>query len=433
MIEGHSSVANSQTRDFRDCAVLIRENVSLPNAGDVPYIGLEHIGKETLSLVGHGESNSVTSAKARFRRGDILFGKLRPYFRKVVRAPFDGICSTDIWVVRAVEGVDQEFLFYCMASWPFVDFATAGAEGTRMPRAKWEHVSRYEIILPPLPEQRAIAHILGTLDDKIELNRRMNETLEEMARALFKSWFVDFEPVRAKMEGRWRRGQSLPGMPAELYDLFSDGMVSSELGEVPAGWEVKALGNLCHRPQYGYTASARDEAVGPKFLRITDINKKAWIDWNSVPYCEITEEDYRKYHLTSGDVLIARMADPGHGVLIEEDLEAVFASYLIRFRPIHWQHARLLQYWLRSDQYWELVSGRAAGTTRTSLNAKVLSRFPVIVPSIQIAATFEEKVTSLRARVVANASEALTLEAERDTLLPKLIAGEVKINSSTVS
>ncbi len=94
----------------------------------------------------------------------------------------------------------------------------------------------------PLPEQRAIAHILGTLDDKIELNRRMNETLEEMARALFKSWFVDFEPVRAKMDGRWRRGESLPGLPAEHYDLFPDRLAPSELGEIPEGWEVKELG-----------------------------------------------------------------------------------------------------------------------------------------------------------------------------------------------
>ena len=88
---------------------------------------------------------------------------------------------------------------------------------------------------PPEPEQRRIAHILGTLDDKIALNRRMNETLEEMARALFKAWFVDFEPVHAKIEGRWRRGESLPGMPAELYDLFPDRLVDSELGAVPEG------------------------------------------------------------------------------------------------------------------------------------------------------------------------------------------------------
>ena len=98
------------------------------------------------------------------------------------------------------------------------------------------------ITVPGLPEQRAIAHILGTLDDKIELNRKQNATLEAMAHALFKAWFVDFEPVRAKMEDRWQRDQSLPGLPAHLYDLFPDRLVDSELGEIPEGWEVSSIG-----------------------------------------------------------------------------------------------------------------------------------------------------------------------------------------------
>ena len=328
--------------------------------------------------------------------------------------------------------LDAKFLRYYLAS-PHVQsmlLSWADSGSTRKALTK-QMIEFFEVSAPvDVSEQRAIAHILGTLDDKIELNRRMNETLEEMARALFKSWFVDFDPVRAKMGGRWCRGQSLPGMPAALYDLFPDCLVDSELGEIPAGWEVRALGDLCHKPQYGYTASAKDEQAGPKFLRITDINKKAWIDWGSVPYCKIAEGDYGKYRLISGDLLIARMADPGHGVLIEEDLEAVFASYLIRFRPVHRTHARLLQYWLRSDRYWELVSGRAAGTTRTSLNAKVLSRFPVVVPSIRIAAAFGKHIASLRSRVVACASESFTLLATRDLLLPKLISGELRLEGN---
>ena len=100
-----------------------------------------------------------------------------------------------------------------------------------------------ELFIPDESEQRRIARILGALDDKIELNRRMNATLEGMARALFRSWFVDFEPVRAKMEGRWRRGETLPGMPAELYDLFPERLAPSQLGDVPEGWEVKRLGD----------------------------------------------------------------------------------------------------------------------------------------------------------------------------------------------
>ena len=190
---------------------------------------------------------------------------------------------------------------------------------------------------------------------------------------------------------------------------------------------MKTLGDLCYKPQYGYTASAKDEHVGPKFLRITDINKQAWIDWDSVPYCEIIEVDLDKYRLYKGDVLIARMADPGHGVMIEENQEVVFASYLIRFRPIHERHIRLLQYWLRSDEYWKLVSERGAGTTRASLNAKVLSGFPLVVPSASVADVFEGQIASLRARVVENALEVRTLAALRDVLLPKLVSGELRV------
>ena len=203
---------------FVNCATLVSEKVSPSEMGDVPYIGLGHIDEDTLSLRSHGIASDVTSTKTRFKRGDILFGKLRPYFRKVIMAPFDGVCSTDIWVVRPLNGIDVRFLFYKMASQEFVHVATQGSEGTRMPRAKWEFVSRMSCLIPPLPEQRAIAHVLGVLDDKIELSRQMNRTLEEMARALFKSWFVDFEPVRAKMDDRWRPGESLPGLPAQAWE-----------------------------------------------------------------------------------------------------------------------------------------------------------------------------------------------------------------------
>jgi predicted nucleotidyltransferase len=229
---------------FGRMAQLVRDTVHPSEAVGLPYIGLEHIGEDSLSLVGLGTAEDATSLKSRFRRGDILFGRLRPYFRKVIRAPLDGICSTDIWVVRPRAGVDAGFLFYLMASNLFIEPVVRASEGTRMPRAQWEYAASLEQPLPPLPEQRAIARILGTLDNKIELNRRMSQTLEGIAQALFKAWFVDFEPVQAKLDGRWQRGQSLPGLPAELYDLFPNRLVDSELGKIPEGWEVKPVSDL---------------------------------------------------------------------------------------------------------------------------------------------------------------------------------------------
>ncbi len=217
---------------FQEAAKLFRQGVIPEEVGDVPYIGLEHIEEGTLRLAGIGNAKNVTSTKFRFNSGDILFGKLRPYFRKVIRPNFGGICSTDIWVVRAKKGIDQGYLYYWMASKDFVNFATQGSEGTKMPRAKWEHVGRFELPRLEESEQRAIAHILGSLDDKIELNRRMNQTLEAMARAIFKSWFVDFDPVRAKAEGR------PTGLPDDIAALFPDSFEDSELGEIPKGWEV---------------------------------------------------------------------------------------------------------------------------------------------------------------------------------------------------
>jgi len=180
---------------FGECATEVRDKVQPEGANGARYIGLEHIEQGTLHLNGFGSANDVSSTKSKFSKGDILFGKLRPYFRKVVRAPFDGVCSTDIWVVRSTNGIDQGFLYYWMASQEFVDFSMQGSEGTKMPRAKWNHVSRHKVPFFTEDEQKAIAHILGSLDDKIELNRRMNETLEAMAQALFKSWFIDFDPV----------------------------------------------------------------------------------------------------------------------------------------------------------------------------------------------------------------------------------------------
>ena len=328
--------------------------------------------------------------------------------------------------IRAKPGCDTRFLYYWMQSFDFAQIR----EGSGQPYISDRRLKEQVLLLPPLPEQRAIAHILGTLDDKIELNRRMSETLEEMARALFKAWVVDFEPVRAKMEGRWRRGESLPGLPAHLYDLFPDRLVDSELGETPEGWEVGTLGKISEKPQYGYTASSREKPVGPKFLRITDINKLSWIDWSTVAYCEIEQADFEQYRLQPGDVLIARMADPGHGVVIEEQVKAVFASYLIRFRLKDQAYIRYIQYWLRSDGYWELVTLRHAGTTRASLNAQVLSSFQLIIPPKRIASAFSGIVNVLRNKVVAALNESRTHAALRDALLPKLIRGEIRVKDA---
>lgn len=439
-----------QRMAFGDCATLVRENVSPAEARGLPYIGLEHIDEGTLTLISFGSANDVTSIKSRFRRGDILFGKLRPYFRKAIRAPFDGICSTDIWVVRPQNGIDATFLFYWMASPEFIDAATRASEGTKMPRAQWEFVSRITRPVPPLPEQRAIAHILGTLDDKIELNRRMNETLEAIARAIFKSWFVDFDPV---IDNALRAGNPIPSplaeraarrremlaqakaegrdscFPKHIAALFPDRFVDSELGPIPAGWEVKRLSNLCST-QYGYTTSAADEPIGPKLLRVTDINKRNWIEWSEVPHCAIDPDIKEFYALQVGDLVVARMADPGKSAIIEEEIDAVFASYLVRLKTESLAHSYYIIGFLKSDLYADYVAGAKSGSVQASMNAKVIVGTDLVVPVKKIVKKFFQTVFPLRGRIVASLRESRTLAALRDSLLPKLISGELKVKDA---
>ena len=417
-----------------DCVVINDDTYSPKEAWPfINYLDTGNITMNRIADVQHLDA-AVDKVPSRARRkvqpGDIVYSMVRPnqrHFGIIKDPPENLLASTGFAVLRGKEGIaETDFLYWHLAQDHIVEQLHTIAEHSTSayPSIRPADLERLELRLPPMREQRRIAGVLGCLDDKIELNRRMAETLEQMARALFRSWFVDFEPVRAKQEGRWRPGLSLPGLPAHLYEAFPDHLDPSELGPIPAGWRVAALGELCRKPQYGYTASAEEEPVGPKFLRIKDINKSSWIDWSTVPHCTISDDNIARYRLEEGDIVIARMADPGHGVLIEEDRSAVFASYLIRFRPLDQAYARFLQYWLRSDAYWALVAGRRTGTTRANLNAKMLAAFPLVSPPRDIAASFGEVITCLRASVVAGATQSYTIGSLRNQLQQQLIGGE---------
>ena len=426
----HSRRSNTasdwEARTFGECAELVRDAVEPKEIESEPYIGLEHIGEGSLHLLSVGSSKQVTSLKTRFYQGDILFGKLRPYFRKIVRPLFGGVCSTDIFVVRPRGSVDSRYLFYYMAQPSFVEKASRAAEGTKMPRAKWEYLQALDIRVPPLAEQQAIARVLGSLDDKIELNRRMNQTLEEICRALYKFWFVDFGPVRAKLEGRWKKGKSLPGMPADMWDLWPSEFEESEIGEIPKGWKVVRLSDR-FTTQYGYTAAASQEEIGPHLLRVTDINKSHWIDWSSVPYCSISAEELGRYSLCEGDLVVARMADPGKAAIVEGEPSAVFASYLVRLKNDSLARAYYTFYFLGSDSYLEYAEGARSGSVQANMNARVIVDVPYIDPPRPILDAFLDRVLPFRRRITANLIEDSTLATARDALLPKLLSGEVRV------
>lgn len=402
----------NESLTFGEAAMLIRETVQPKNVGSIPYIGLEHIEEGSLRLNGFGKAKDVTSTKFRFSRGDVLFGKLRPYFRKVIRAPFDGVCSTDIWVVRATSNTNQGYLYYWMASKPFVDFATRGSEGTRMPRAKWEHVSRYEQTRLPMDDQRAIAHILGSLDDKIELNRQMNRTLEAMAQAIFKSWFVDFDPVRAKAEGRD------PGLPKEIADLFPDSFEDSELGEIPKGWRETTIGaefdlTMGQSPP-GSTYNEESDGF-PFFQGRRDFGFR--YPSNRV-YC--TEP---KRFANKGDTLVSVRAPVGDINMAYEECCVGRGVAAI----CHKSGSRFYTYYAMYTLSDRFAQFEAEGTVFGAINKKQFEGLRWLSPTDDLVNEFEKIAFPLDERIEKNTKETITLASLRDTLLPKLISGQLRV------
>ncbi len=292
-----------------------------------------------------------------------------------------------------------------------------------------------EIPLPPLPEQRAIAHILGTLDDKIELNRRMSETLEAMARAIFKAWFVDFEPVRAKKEGRWRRGESLPGLPAHLYDLFPARLVDSELGAIPEGWEVGELGELVDTVK---GRSYKSEELVESDTALVTLKSFARGGGYRPDGLKSFAGTYKAEQVvTPGEVVIActdvtQAAEViGRPAIVggTTDYGRLVASLdTLIVRPRDSRISRAFVYFLcGTEAFVAHTYAHTTGTTVLHLAKEAVPSFTFARPPERLVRQFTDVAAPVMDRIQAAEEQSRTLAALRDALLPKLISGELRV------
>ena len=272
-------------------------------------------------------------------------------------------------------------------------------------------------------ERHAIAHILGTLDDKIELNRRMSQTLEGIARALFKAWFVDFEPVRAKLARRWQRGQSLPGLPAHLYDLFPDRLVDSELGEIPEGWEVKSLDEIARflnglaLQKYPPTGNCSLPVIKIAQLRAGHTNGADRASADIAP----------EYVVNDGDILFSWSGSlecvvwaGGKGAL-NQHLFKVLPNGYPRWLCYFGIHEHL-------EDFRHIAASKA--TTMGHIQRHHLSSAKLAVPSLDLLSVIDRYIFSFFEASWKQNLESRALAALRDALLPKLIRGEMRVRDA---
>ena len=294
--------------------------------------------------------------------------------------------------------------------------------GSAIPSTSREDFYSIPVTVPPLPEQRAIAHILGTLDDKIELNRRMNQTLEEMARAIFQDWFVDFGPVRAKLEGRE------PYLPPDLWSLFPDRLVDSELGEIPEGWEVKSLASVAKLNPESWS-----RANSPTDIEYVDLANTKWgviestqrFPWKDAP-------SRAKRVLRTGDTIVGTVR-PGNGSYSFVGIDGLTGSTgFAVLRPSHSRFRELVYLAATAHDNIEYLAHRADGAAYPAVRPEIVAKAEVAIPTAEtdILDWFSTTVGSILHKVEATKTESRPLASQRDTLLPKLVSGEIKMDGS---
>ena len=312
---------------------------------------------------------------------------------------------------------DPRYLLYALQSEPVQqEIRSHDGTGSTVSNLRISLLEDLRIPSHPLSEQRSIAHILGTLDDKIELNRRMNATLEAMARALFKSWFVDFDPVRAKMDGRDT------GLPKDIADLFPDRLVDSELGEVPAGWRVGTLGDLL--TQRVERCSASDVTASRPYVSIDCIRSR------SLSLADAKSGETAKSSLTRfyrGDLLFGAMRPYFHKVCIVP-FDGTTRTTVFVLYPKREQDFAFAALLLHHPDTVDFATRHSTGSTIPyAIWKDSLESMPIVVPPSGMLQRFNNIVRPFLAYITQSYFESRTVVAIRDALLPKLVSGELRV------
>jgi len=330
-------------------------------------------------------------------------------------------------VVTAPERANAKYLYWLFLSPEFNRELYLSASGTKILHTSPNRIADFRFRLPPLAEQRAIAQILGTLDDKIELNRRMNETLEAMARAIFKSWFVDFDPVRAKLalsKGEGAEGHQPFGMDAETAALFPESFQESAVGKIPKGWMVKTLGDLVD--SIGERVDATPAKDGERYIALDDMPSHS-IDlstWRVGSEVNSSIVRFRK-----GDILFGAMRPYFHKVGLAQFAGITrTTTFVLRPKKEALRHFALLHF--SSDDVVDYATTASVGTTIPYVRWDALGRCEIALPPDSALASFERAATPATELIGLNGEQSRALAAIRDALLPKLISGEIRVRDA---
>ncbi len=315
--------------------------------------------------------------------------------------------------------LDNDYLKFLMQSDFIQQQLQARATGTTVLGIKQSELRKIGLVIPPPSEQKAIARILSSLDDKIELNQQMNRTLEAQARAIFKSWFVDFDPVRAKMEGK-----QPVGMHAATAALFPDAFEESPLGMIPRGWKISVIGDIAENPRRGI--QPKNIQPDTPYIGLEHMPRRsiALSNWGNVE--DITSN---KFEFNQGEILFGKLRPYFQkvGVAITSGICSTDILVLVPRTP---ELFGLVMSYVSSDEFINYTDITSSGTRMPRTNWQDMSKYEILIPDLELTKIFNMQILPIVEKIRANILESRNLSVIRNTLLPKLMSGEIRVKEA---
>ncbi|WP_199437689.1 restriction endonuclease subunit S [Vibrio owensii] len=333
--------------------------------------------------------------------------------------------------LNVLPNVNKDYVMYVLTSKHFQDYIHNLATGSTIKNVGLKLIREYEFQLPDIKTQNSIANVLVSIDSKITVNQQTNQTLEEMAQAIFKSWFVDFEPVKAKMNG-----EQPEGMDAATASLFPEKLVESDLGLIPEGWEVMGLpSGTLFREGPGILAKDFHEK-GVPLIRLAGLkNGVSLLDGCNYLDPEKVDKKWKHFLLQEGDILLSSSASLGRVAEVTKQSENSIAyTGIIGFRPIEGVTTRkYLKYFIQSQNFQRQIEAFGVGSVLKHFGPTHLKKMWILLPPISIQDKFEQLVLALDEKIQAGLEQNQSLSSLRDTLLPKLLSGEIELDVAEVN
>lgn len=359
-----------------------------------------------------------------FQKNDILISNIRPYFKKIYYAKFDGGCSNDVLVFRAKENTDSKFLYYVLSDDKFFDYATATAKGTKMPRGDKVAIMKYSVPNFDIAVQKRIAGILGALDDRIDVLRRENVVLEQMAQAVFQSWFVDFDIVRAKAAGTPESEVCEKyHITPELYALFPSALTPDNL---PLGWEKKKLGDLAFNASETHTAQGVEKLI---FINTSDVENGVFLHNKYSVRSEMPGQ--AKKSIKENDILYSEIRPINkHFAFVNFDSkDYIVSTKFMIIRSFDINNVFYIYFFLTLKETLNSFQALAENRSGTfpQITFESISKTEIVFSNRELHWYFSDYLKKTYTKIFENEKQIRALSATRDALLPKLMNGEIEV------